>query len=215
MTDNYPGNSKKERTPETPDVEERPKVKSVVKTSGTVRAPGIGTRLRQTFVGEDARETGSYLFFDVVIPAIKSMLYDTITHGADRVLFGGRDVIRSGVAQATNRTRTNYSEISTQNAHRRNGGEPGGRQLSRNARATHQFDEIVLETRGDAEMVLDTMQDLISRFHWVTVPEFYELVDVTAQFTDEKWGWSNLSAAVIRPVRGGYVISLPSPEYDG
>ena len=59
------------------------------------------------------------------------------------------------------------------------------------------------------------MQDLISRFQWVSVPEFYSMVDVTAEFTDEKWGWTNISTAQIRPSRGKYVILLPSPEYDG
>ena len=219
MTENYPGNSKKEQAEKHKSEERRPEVKAVVKTAGVVRKPTVGSRVRETFAGEGARETGTYVFFDVIIPAIKAMMFDTITQGADRILFGGRDVIRSGMANAPRGTRTDYNKVSTQNANSRYPGRDfdghGGRELSKRARSNHQTGDILLETRGEAEMVLDTMQDLISRFQWVSLPEFYDLVDVTAEFTDEKWGWSNISSAQIRPSRGKYVILLPSPEYDG
>ena len=219
MTENYPGNSKKEQAEKHKSEERRPEVKAVVKTAGVVRKPTVGSRVRETFAGEGARETGAYVFFDVIIPAIKAMMFDTITQGADRILFGGRDVIRSGMANAPRGTRTDYNKVSTQNANSRYPGRDfdghGGRELSKRARSNHQTGDILLETRGEAEMVLDTMQDLISRFQWVSLPEFYDLVDVTAEFTDEKWGWSNISSAQIRPSRGKYVILLPSPEYDG
>lgn len=216
MTENYPGNSKKERAEEAKSESARPEIKKIVTTSGTVRKASLGSRMRETFAGEGARETGTYVFFDVIIPAVKAMVFDTITQGADRILFGGRDVIRSGMANAP-RTRTNYNQISTKAANNYPGRnfEGGGREISRAARNNHRFDEILLDSRGEAEMVLDTMQDLISRFQWVSVPEFYSMVDVTAEFTDEKWGWTNISTAQIRPSRGKYVILLPSPEYDG
>ena len=216
MTENYPGNSKKQRAEEAKSETARPEIKKIVTTSGTIRKASLGSRMRETFAGEGARETGTYVFFDVIIPAIKAMAFDTITQGADRILFGGRDVIRSGMANAP-RTRTNYNQISTKAANNYPGRnfEGGGREISRAARNNHRFDEILLDSRGEAEMVLDTMQDLISRFQWVSVPEFYSMVDVTAEFTDEKWGWTNISTAQIRPSRDKYVILLPSPEYDG
>ena len=216
MTENYPGNSKKQRAEEAKSETARPEIKKIVTTSGTIRKASLGSRMRETFAGEGARETGTYVFFDVIIPAIKAMAFDTITQGADRILFGGRDVIRSGMANAP-RTRTNYNQISTKAANNYPGRnfEGGGREISRAARNNHRFDEILLDSRGEAEMVLDTMQDLISRFQWVSVPEFYSMVDVTAEFTDEKWGWTNISTAQIRPSRGKYVILLPSPEFDG
>lgn len=216
MTENYPGNSKKQRAEEAKSETARPEIKKIVTTSGTIRKASLGSRMRETFAGEGARETGTYVFFDVIIPAIKAMAFDTITQGADRILFGGRDVIRSGMANAP-RTRTNYNQISTKAANNYPGRnfEGGGREISRAARNNHRFDEILLDSRGEAEMVLDTMQDLISRFQWVSIPEFYSMVDVTAEFTDEKWGWTNISTAQIRPSRGKYVLILPSPEYDG
>ena len=218
MTENYPGNSKKERAEESRSAKpERPEVKSVVRTAGVVKKPTVGSRMKETFAGEDAKSTGSYVFFEVVIPAIKAMVFDTVTQGADRILFGGRDVIRSGVANAP-RGRSNYNKVSTDNANRypgRNFEGNGGRTIDRSARSNQNTGDILLDTRGEAETVLDTMQDLISRFQWVSLSEFYSLVDVTAEFTDEKWGWTNISTAQIRPSRGKYVILLPSPEYDG
>lgn len=215
MVENYPGNSKKDRA-EKPAKVERPELKPVVRTAGVIKKPTLGSRIKETFAGEDAKTTGSYVFFEVLVPAIKAMMFDTITQGADRMLFGGRDVIRSGMANAP-RTRTNYNKVSTDNANRYPGRnfEGGGREINRQARNNHNTSDILLDTRGEAETVLDTMQDLISRFQWVSLSEFYSLVDVTAEFTDEKWGWTNISSAQIRPSRGKYVILLPSPEYDG
>ena len=214
MVENYPGNSNKQRKSEiSQEKEERPKLKSVVKTAGVVQKPSLGSRIRETFAGEDAKTTGIYVVVDVIVPALKAMLFDTITQSADRMLFGGRSVIQNGLASAPRRGGTlDYNKVSTRAAQN---GAPGRRELARGVRENHQFDQIRLDTRGEAEMVLDTMQDLIDRFQWVTVPEFYSLVNVTAEFTDEKWGWGNISAAQIRPSRGGYVILLPSPEYDG
>ena len=44
----------------------------------------------------------------------------------------------------------------------------------------------------------------------VRVADFYDLVGVTGNYTDNKYGWTNIrSAEIVRLRDGGYVIKLP------
>ena len=97
--------------------------------------------------------------------------------------------------------------------------KPGGpppwkreeRPVSHRARATHDFDEIVLETRAEGEGVIDHMYELIERYQQVTVSDLYDLVGIASAFTDERWGWTDLSGAGVSRSKGGYLLDLPKP----
>lgn len=78
-------------------------------------------------------------------------------------------------------------------------------------RSRFNFDDIVLERRSDGEQVLESLVDQIDEFGVATVADFYDLVDMTGEYTDQDWGWDNLSRAVVERVRDGYVVVLPKP----
>jgi hypothetical protein len=84
--------------------------------------------------------------------------------------------------------------------------------MSRQARARHDFDEIVLESRTEAEEVIDRLFDLVSRYESATVADLYELVGLASSHTDHKWGWTDLRGAGVSRVRGGYLLDLPDPH---
>ena len=42
-----------------------------------------------------------------------------------------------------------------------------------------------------------------------TVADLYELVGVTGEYTDNKYGWDSLGSASVTRVRGGYLVDLP------
>ena len=44
-----------------------------------------------------------------------------------------------------------------------------------------------------------------------TIGDLYDLVGMTGDFTDNKWGWDNLSRASTTRVRDGYILVLPRP----
>lgn len=198
---NYPGNSisKKGSGEQTP---EDKKVVKLVSGEVTQRKRPLGSRIKDTFTGEDARSVGLYLLFDVIIPAAKTMLADAASQGAERMLFGdSRPKSSSGRGSYTSYNRM-YSG---------KGGSNTQQELSRRSRASHNFDEVVLESRAEAEEVLDFLTHLIGEYDVATVADFYELVGVTGNFTDNKWGWFDLRSASVRRVREGWLISLPKP----
>lgn len=72
--------------------------------------------------------------------------------------------------------------------------------------------DIVLASRSDAEEVLTQLRDLLYDYGVVTVSDLYDLVGITSKFTDNKYGWTNLKTAVIKGVRTGYLLDLPTPQ---
>ena len=74
------------------------------------------------------------------------------------------------------------------------------------------YDDISFDSRGDAELVLDQMRDLVDGdrgFGLVTVADMYDLAGLQAPFTARKYGWFNLRTAEVIRGRDGFYIRLP------
>ena len=71
------------------------------------------------------------------------------------------------------------------------------------------YDDIILDTRREAEEVLDRMQDLIDNYGMVSVADLYDLVGINGSYTDNKYGWTHLRSADVQHVREGYLLKLP------
>jgi hypothetical protein len=161
--------------------------------------------LYKIFGGESARNIGDYIMWDVLIPAAKSTITDIITNTIEMIFYGEGSSRSTGRHIRRDRTR---SFVSYSSLYDNKSKETPTR--SRN-RSRHRFDDIIIETRGDAEEVLSQLVELIDMYNVASVSDFYDSVGLTSEFTDHKYGWDNLSKAHIYPVRGGYVIDLPKP----
>lgn len=86
--------------------------------------------------------------------------------------------------------------------------------MSRQARARHDFRDIIIPNRQEAEDVIDTMFDVLSRYGRVEVALLYELTGIQTSHVDHKWGWTEMrgARAVRHPRSGGYLLNLPDPE---
>lgn len=69
-----------------------------------------------------------------------------------------------------------------------------------------------MPTRVEAEEVIDRMFDLVSQYEMVTVADLYDLVGLANNYTDEKWGWTDIRGAGVSRIKGGYLLDLPRPE---
>lgn len=204
---NYSANSHKSKNKEAePEKKERRVVEQI--TVGTVssRKKPMGRKLVETFIRDDLHSVGSHVLFEVIIPAAKSMLSDVTREGVDRMLYGG--VKSSGARSGKSGAHISYNRMYTKGAEV----VTGNRDISNKARATHDFEEIVLETRGEAEKVLERLGDLIRDYDVATVSDLYSLVGITGSFTDDKWGWYSLRDADVRAIRKGYLLVLPKTE---
>lgn len=185
---------------------EKPKVEAVVKSKVTRRRKPLGKRIASTFINEESGNIGSYVLEDVIIPGAKNMIYDIVQNSLGIALFGsahhrGSNSKRGGIF--------NYNSISKNKA---SGSAKSNRTISNRNRATHNFDEIVIDDRAEANYVLEQMDNLIERFDQVSVGDLYDLLGVTSSFTDRNYGWTNISKAKVIRDRAGYMLDLPPTE---
>lgn len=209
--ENYPTNRRSaqsaEPTPETPK-----KVEKIVSGAVTRRKKPLGKRFVETFVGGDTHSVGQYIMFEVLLPAIKDTIADVVSQGIERTLFGEarsssrRTGYRPGGSSSSY---TNYSRYASPSTARR---EEPQRGMSPRAKAHHDFDEIILPTRAEADQVIERLFDLVSQYECATVSDLYELVGISSSFTDNKWGWTDLRGVGATRVRDGYLLDLPRPD---
>ena len=197
VRDKYPSNanSKKE------EVKEEKKVEKVVRGTVSKRKKPLGKRMTETFIGEDINTVSSYLVNEVLIPAAKSTIFDMVQGGFEMLLFGERRAASRSGGKRDNRSYVSYNNYSNRRDDRRD--------ISQRDRARHNFDDIILDSRGEAEEVLNHLVDLIIDYGEATVADLYDLVGITGNFTDQKYGWTDLRSANVRAVRGGYLLNLP------
>lgn len=216
MDSEFPGNSHRERKDPGPKAEQK-RVDRVVAEGRRVvrRKKPLGKRLSEAFVGGDARSVWSYVALDVLIPAARETIADAFTQGIERMIFGEssaggrRPSRRPGGGSYVSYNR--YSGGSDRDRNRRD--EPR-HQMSRRGRSSHDFDEIIVESRVEAEEIIDNLFELTSKFDCATVADLYDMVGIAGNFVDAKWGWTDLRGAGVTrlPRSGGYLLDLPRPE---
>jgi hypothetical protein len=214
MMEDYPSNSARATRPDLKQPETEPKkIDKVVSGEVVRRKKPLNKRFREIFVGQDAKTAWGFVLFDVLIPAAKDTMADAVSQGVERMLFGDArsNPRRSGGYRppySVTPTQSTYTRYSTGSSYAKR----DERVLSRRARATHNFDEIILPTRVEAEEVLENLYNILSRYEQATVSDLYDLLGVTGNYTDEKWGWTELTGSGIDRVREGYLLDIPKPE---
>jgi hypothetical protein len=212
--DDYPSNAHSDKEAKTTAAKTAPakKREPVVKGPVVKRKIPLGKRLRQSFLsGEGLRGIWGHVTGEVLIPAAKDAAYDALRLGGERAIFGDSmrrpDPRRGGSPTSY----TGYYRPAGKPSHASPPAQQQ-REISARGRSTHDFGEIVLESRGEAEVVLDTLYDIVNEYSQATLADLYELVNISSSYTDQKYGWTTLQGSNIQHVRGGgWLINLPKP----
>lgn len=194
----YPSNAYKSKNTQKETKPEK-KIESVVTGNVKTKKKSDARKLADIFISEDIANVKSYVFMDVLVPAIKKAIADIVTNGIDMILYGesGRTK-RSGTA----------SKISYSNYYKRD--EYPREDRVRAGRNGFDYDEIIFDNRGDAEAVLSSMEDVIDQYGVVSVGDLYDLAEVsTSNYAVNNYGWTDLRSANVMRVRDGYVLKLP------
>ena len=153
------------------------------------------------FIAEDLKTVRDHIVKDVAIPSLKNVIVDLVWKTINMVMFGDdRHRAPSGTSYATP-SRVSYNQYSNRN------------NTARTAVATPiNYQDVIFSSRGDAEEVLSQMADAVATYGSVSVADFYDLVGMTSNYTDNKYGWYEIQGrAYVQPVSGGYIIRLPKP----
>ena len=155
-------------------------------------------KLTDIFISEDVSNVKNYILLDVIVPAVKKAIYDLVVGTLDMSLYGGRGGGKRPTADKV--SYRDYNDISRSDS----------RSYDRTRTSSgYSYDDIVLETRGEAEAVLSRMDEIMEEYNIVRVADLYDLVGVTGDYTDNNYGWTNIRNAKIVRVRDGYKIDMP------
>lgn len=200
---NYGPNSQKSKAPA--PAEEPRVVGPVISGAAVERKESLRKKFFQAYAGDSAQSVGNYLLMDVVVPGTKNLISDLVKQGIDRLLYGGSrptQGVRSGVGGG-------YGKFFNGGA---NQNQPQQQSQPVVRQAQPAFGEIYLQSRSDAELVIDELRALIEAYGNAKVANLYSLVGITGNFTDQSLGWTNLSRAGVIQIREGYLLDLPKPE---
>ena len=173
-------------------------VEKVISGNVTTRRKPLSKKFADVFLSSDMENVKSYILFDVIIPGIKDAIFDTISV----MLYG--DARSSSAKRSGNQTYVSYSGFSSSKSKTKQQSV-----RPRRDRTVTDIQDIIFETRGEAEEVLGNLVDFIVDYGVASVADLYDLVGITGPFTDNKYGWTDLSMATVVRVRDGYLINLP------
>ena len=192
----YQGNSHRSKEEASKEVVPSKKVERVA--TGKTRRKNEVQKLADAFITEDVHSVKDYLIQEVLLPAAKKAISEMVSSGIDMLLYGE--------AKSKNNRSRNESRVSyTKYYERERDYDRGTRTRVRG----YDYDDIILDTRREAEEVLDRMQDLIDNYGMVSVADLYDLVGINGSYTDNKYGWTHLRSADVQHVREGYLLKLP------
>ena len=183
----------KEQQKETPA--EKKKIEKVVSGKVKTKKKSEIRKLSDVFISEDIGNVKSYILFDILLPAAKKAISDVIRNGTDMILYGS-----SGGKRSSNASKVSYRSYYDNDR----------RSYEHRNRSVYDYDDIIFDSRGEAEDVLEKMDELIETYDAVSVSDFYELAGISGDYTGNKYGWTDIhTAKVVRVSGDGYMIKLP------
>lgn len=189
----YKSNSHKSREEqkETPISEK--KVEKIIGGSVKTKKKNGIQKFTDAFAADDLDAIKTYILEDIVIPAIKDVVLDAVKAFL-------------GVENRSNK-RSTASKISYRSYYDKANDRDGYN--SSRTKNGYNYDDIILDNRGEAEEVLSRMDELIATYGLVSVADLYDLVGISCNYTDNKYGWTNICSASVVRIRDGYLIKLP------
>ena len=161
-----------------------------------VLGPGYGVRVRD------------YVVREIIGPNLRDVVYNSIMASLGMAVYkdnfqperrASASSWRSPSSHTTGRRTERYDQYS----------RTPSRTRTRRTSPTEVFVDVVEHVFPSMQEAKDTvrrMQREIDIFGYVTVSDYYQIVEVKADYTDETYGWTDLSGVVYQSLSGGGVI---------
>lgn len=187
--------------------QQKKEIKPVAK--GRVKEKSVGSKVAGAFLSEDSRTVGNYIIWDVLVPGLKNAVADMVIGGIEMALFGSTRGSRS--------SRSGGGKVVSYSSYYDSGRSASSRRtVDRSDHSSkYDFSDILLDTRGEAEDVVSSMEELVRNYGEASVADLCSLVGVTSQFTDNKYGWTDCRDFSYRRSGRGYILDFAKPVYLG
>lgn len=206
MSAEFPPNSNAAKAAPKP----RERIRPVTSASAVRRKRGLGKQFKEAIVGGDSRGVAEHVFFGVIVPSLRDLLFDALETGLRAKIYGesGRGARRGVPSSYTSVGHAAYNRMSSPATV-----QPSTpRSLSRQERARNSgVHDLIVPSREEAEDVIDRMFEELGKYNSVSVATLYELTGVRSSHTDMKWGWTDLRGSKAVRRGDGFLLVLPEP----
>lgn len=200
----YKPNSKKYKEEQAQKQEsDKKKVEKVINGTATVKKKSELRKFADNFISEDVDSVKTYVLRDVIIPSVIDLVEDIVVGGI-------RTLLRGDSGRRDSRDRRYGGSPSYVNYTRYSDRRDDRRSNDNQTRRGYGYDDVVVNSRADAEAVIEQMDGLLDTYGMVSVADLYDLVGMSSNYTDNNYGWTNIRNA--EPVRlrdGGWMIKMP------
>lgn len=171
------------------------KVEKIISGSAKAKKKSEVKKLTDVFISEDISNVKSYIWNDIIVPIVKKAISETV----DVILYGesGHSKKKSPASRVSYRS---YYEDRDDNRRRDYGSI---------RRSNYDYNDIVLENRGDAEEVLIKLDELIDVYGSASIADLYDMVGMSGSYTDNRYGWEKPGVGSVVRVRDGWLLKLP------
>ena len=174
--------------------EQAKKEKSKEKPKQVAKAKSVDKKEdKMEIAKERVSNAGTAVVNGVLIPALKKLIVEAVTSGIRSIVFPNEP---AGGRKYSNYDRPSYRDTESR--------------VIRTEERRRVRKEIIMETEEDAESVIDALSDLIDRYERASIADLYDLVGITAEYTDHRYGWTSIrNFGVARNRYGEYEIKAP------
>lgn len=197
----YTPNSHKYRSGQTEQSVEKKRAGKIVTGPVKTKKKNEVKKLGDLIFAEDFSTVKNHLVSEVLIPGAKKIFSELIKIGTDILIYG-----ESGRRDSSSGSKVSYRSYYDKSGERKT--------YSNDTRVRNRFDyeDIIINSRGEAEEILDQMQELIDTYDVVRVTDLYDMLDITAPYTGNRYGWKSINGAKPIRVDDGYILKLPRAQ---
>lgn len=197
----FPSNSHKARE-ENDAQEKRQPLKKVVKGSVKTKHRSEASKLANRFLAVNAADAKQNFIDDTLFPYIRRILLD----GVSMLLTG------SPISGNQNRTSNGSAQYVSYNNYSNKNKQQKNQSTNYSSAYSFSYDDIVFDSRGEAEFVLQQLRDNILESEVVSVGDLYDLAGLKHSYTYYDYGWDSLDKANVVRIYDGHLLRMPAPS---
>lgn len=208
----YQGNPKKKNR-ELEKQKPEKNVERITRGEVIVTKKSLGRKAKDLITEMDIRGVSRYIWHEILIPAAKNMVVDSVQRGAERAVYGENAVRRRNLGYGPSR----YQYNNPINRQYRDAVHRDVTSIVQQGPISNRYprrpqDAYILASREEAESVVDQMNDIIDNYDVASVADLHASIGLQSSPVDNKWGWTYLGNIQIRQIREGFLLDLPLPE---
>lgn len=185
--------------------EEKKRLEPVVSEPVQLRKKGFFTRFKEAIFVDDSGSIGGYIIRDIIIPAIRDTMYDTVTGALSMALYSTPKASKSKKNSGAG-TYISYADYY-------NDTRSPARRIQTADRYRTKFDirNVPVPSYKEGMDVIEGLRTRMMAYDGeCSVQDLFDLLDIgSVPSTMAKQGWTDISTADVENIRGEWILRMP------